>query len=480
MATLLARVVPKAHAVKSTQKIIGSRWITSTHILSNKKETKKKGKEEAKVEEVVQHGPSSNTSANWVEYSHDFEYASELPRDHTAADLGKYFVIPKDDVSNVFSRGIGKSLDTEAQHFLQTSLMVRKPFLQVKKMLSTAVPAEATAPQYFIPRVLLDGHNGCGKTATLAHTVQHCHKEGWLVLYVPSVFQIIDHSMRIKPNPRDPTFYDQPDDSIALLNAFKKANEKHLSKHKLSKTDAHGLVSGKSTLLDLVNVGIRERGYAADAVHDLVQELRAIETQPVLVAIDQVNGLFSDSSLHDPEGKKLYAGRLQLVRYLRQFITERQPLKRGAAIFGVCRTTALVSKPFEHIPFSTSGTEGYLEAIKQGVKSENVSLAHEIYQATWVNKPAPEEDYEIFLKKLAEDEATKKSAATVSNLFKVNHTIAKLQVNPYTKEEVASCLKYYAHRGWLNVPDVDPKLVKEISVLTSSIPTKVWDYLVCV
>lgn len=230
-------------------------------------------------------------------------------------------------------------------------------------------------------KILLTGSRGVGKSTVLNQMVIHARKTGWLTLFVPNGWDHVQSGWFIEPVPGNPNLYDNQFMSAELLRGFYLAHaDSHLNdleithKKELKKYDAHlakfkenwgnalglggreelnfremrEIILGDDhfpeqdeldakvlegfdflnfkpkTLADLVLVGIAFRDLAGMVVLDLVQELKDIESTPVLLAVDEYN-TWEVPSVYSYKNEQVNGFQL-CVPHALQFITKKKAL----------------------------------------------------------------------------------------------------------------------------------------------------------
>ena len=190
-----------------------------------------------------------------------------------------------------------------------------------------------------------------GKSSALNQAVLHARQRGWLCLFVPRGWSLVQEGAYVEPIPHAPGIFDNPLMSVGVLRGFWRAHNKQLkeipltnpsalekyeayraefeeawvraesvqqgssgtSRRKLDFIDMRSFVEGEDhfpeldepdrdvladfdymnyeakTLEDLVLLGIALRDLSGSICVDLINELKVLESTPVLIAIDQYN-----------------------------------------------------------------------------------------------------------------------------------------------------------------------------------------------
>jgi len=208
-------------------------------------------------------------------------------------------------------------------------------------------------PKAYPEKVMLCGERGVGKSAVLNQLVLHARSSGWLTLFVPNGWDHVQSGWFIEPVAGG-LLYDNVFMSANLLRNFYDAHTSQLQDvplafpEKLEKYAAHlanfqnewdraRQIKGRDslafremrqiilkedhfaeqdaldahilndfdftsfkpkTLRDLVILGIAFRDLAGSVVVDVVDELKVVESFPVLIAVDQYNAWDAGSAFH--------------------------------------------------------------------------------------------------------------------------------------------------------------------------------------
>jgi len=255
-----------------------------------------------------------------------------------------------------------------------------------------------TMPKSYPDKVMLCGERGAGKSAVLNQLVLHARSSGWLTLFVPNGWDHVQSGWYVEPvsgAAGSETLYDNTFLSANLLRNFHDAHLLQLQDmplafpEKLEKyaatlaefqgewdrarqikgrdqlgfremrqiivnddhfpeqdaLDAHILEGFDfpsfqlKNLRDLVVLGIAFRDLAGSVVLDLVEELKVVDSVPVLIAVDQYNAWDSGSAFHWEE--EHVQGRQICVPHALSFISKKKAetdawqLKNGLCVAAV-------------------------------------------------------------------------------------------------------------------------------------------------
>lgn len=196
------------------------------------------------------------------------------------------------------------------------------------------------------------GERGTGKTITLNQIVLHARKNGWLSLYIPNGWDQVQSGLFIEPIPDTDNLFDNFFMTKEVLRSFLKAHSQQLQqlpiteKLRIPKFEQtikkfnetwtrikrfHGESDGNflkmraiihgdepieredtldseflnnfkiesfrlQTLADLALLGIAFQEFSGFVFMDLVEELKKVESFPVLIAVDEYNTWFGPAA----------------------------------------------------------------------------------------------------------------------------------------------------------------------------------------
>ncbi len=193
-------------------------------------------------------------------------------------------------------------------------------------------------------KVLVTGAKGAGKSIALNQAVLHARMSGWLCLFVPNGWDHVQMGAYVEPVRGQKGVYDNPLMTAQLLRNFHAAHKEQLASIPVGNMDVFNKygkflssitggwnralqVKGREdfdfikmrqivteeefpdedildepllndfdflsfepkTLLDLLLIGVAFRDNAGQVIYDVVNELKNLESVPVLLAVDQYN-----------------------------------------------------------------------------------------------------------------------------------------------------------------------------------------------
>eukprot|EP00299_Pterocystis_sp_00344_P020206 c9931_g1_i1.p1 GENE.c9931_g1_i1~~c9931_g1_i1.p1 ORF type:complete len:484 (+),score=118.05 c9931_g1_i1:45-1496(+) len=206
---------------------------------------------------------------------------------------------------------------------------------------------------------LLKGDRGSGKSFCLAHLINHCRTQGWLVVNIPQARLWMNDSPQWFRSPQR-GYYDQPDLAMTLLSNIRRAESAKLAQVPLRTTGAIRLLANlhknDANLLDLVEFGLTDSEVSVEAALALREELNEVVEFPVLLAIDEYNHLFDQTDYFDQFGR-LFPEQMRMIAKWRSWDGEK--LRNGIMIGATNHSTGVVNEmpekmisrsEYRHIP----------------------------------------------------------------------------------------------------------------------------------
>ena len=274
---------------------------------------------------------SGKASANFG----DVNCSEQNPGNQCSKHVGKYYTVPRETVSTLFTHGFPKPafLD-EVKTLGECNIRIRKPAVSI---------LETMADESVARKIVVYGQDGCGKTITLSHILHYCYLKNWLILFVPSIFKIVHSKQAVLPSPYKPARYDQPEEALSWLKTFQILNDKHLLQIKTTKEYKVGQkisIDVGSSVSTVINQAFHRPNFATDAVGITVREVQRLSSEiPVLFAADEFNGLFWKTSLKNPETNDwLKPQDLSMVHHFERLLKHSSLLERGRYVLALSRT----------------------------------------------------------------------------------------------------------------------------------------------
>ncbi|KAL2154456.1 hypothetical protein VTH82DRAFT_3132 [Thermothelomyces myriococcoides] len=237
-------------------------------------------------------------------------------------DLGPADLTSSENVAKVMA------LPGELQDQLRTSEafkttqcwgMFRKPAVLVRKeTVDLTNRMQEAAANRQVLRLVVTGDKVAGKSLMLLQAMSHAFLNDWIVLHFPEAQELTTACTEYAPIPgTDPVQYMQPVYVLKLIQKFRKANEKVLSK--TYTTQAHPQlpqnISANMPLLSLANLA-KEPENAWAVFQALWNELTAKDANrpPILISMDGLAHAMKVSDYRSPSFELIHSHDLALVR----------------------------------------------------------------------------------------------------------------------------------------------------------------------
>ncbi|KAJ3124565.1 37S ribosomal protein S23 mitochondrial [Nowakowskiella sp. JEL0407] len=230
------------------------------------------------------------------------EYARE-------SKINSMFEFDEEFISRYPTESVPKSLSLLFNHVNTPALLFRKSTLEFIRLVKSESEKPKSDQKY-----VLTGVAGIGKSALLMQTVAHFQKLNWIVIYIPQA-TYINSGFEPFTKRTDADLYDQPEYCRKILKSVLKFNGDAFSDINVKTTIELG--NGDiETLDDLINHGIDHIGDSVKVVEILFTELSLEnpDRPPVLVAIDQIDALYSETAYHDTESKIIDADKFSFMK----------------------------------------------------------------------------------------------------------------------------------------------------------------------
>lgn len=246
--------------------------------------------------------------------------------------------------------------------------MVRSVTLELVRLLDQANDA--------VPRHLLIGEPGCGKSTYLMQAVAHAIESKWAVLYVPRAIDLINSSAPYTYSPALATYL-QPSLALSLLQALLSVNADVLPRIQGEAVQLDESLSfpAHTPLDQVIKAAVKETVSPLAQQRALEHVLRTLMTQaevPFLAAVDDVQALFRESLYRDPDYVPLQAFELAVPRALLSLVVAApRSARRGAVL-------AAMSSAHADVPPSAE----LLTALRRSAMQPNAQVPWERLFAT--------------------------------------------------------------------------------------------------
>ncbi|XP_059166904.1 small ribosomal subunit protein mS29-like [Physella acuta] len=301
--------------------------------------------------------PQANDNVRTV-----FRTSENDPRQHTLDHVGLFYTIPKDEVDGLLKDTIHPWHMRLMKTFNESCLMVRKPSIELNEYIRNF---NLNHP---VPRFILYGRKGAGKSCVLHHTMQCCHRDNWIIVNVPWAGQWARGWYKeVSESIYKPGRFDLPTDGAQWLNHFKNQNKGRLQNLKTTSeyiwTKREKAEIGTS-FEELIDFGQSRLKFSCDCVGVILKELRKqAQTQQlkVLVAVTSVNAFYVQwnhlNALKNSEKKKLHPGEISLIHNFKKMVSP--TWNHGVAVCTVDETANNENERQNYTPFYLLKQEGF-------------------------------------------------------------------------------------------------------------------------
>jgi hypothetical protein len=150
-------------------------------------------------------------------------------------------------------------------------------------------------------------------------------KDGWTVIYVPSVFKWNHSRAEVKQyyttDNEGAELFDVPNENCLWLQQFKSINQQFLSKVTISRdyqwNKRDNSITGDS-LNKVIELGIAKSNISSDVIKAVLDEINQFNNDPILLAIDDINGCYSPTS-YQHNGRYIEPHQINFIRHLKDF-----------------------------------------------------------------------------------------------------------------------------------------------------------------
>jgi len=231
-----------------------------------------------------------------------------LTADHqiTDSDVGSVLWLKDSDIKTYLPEGLNGRLEEIDMDWVgrkkAIGLLIREKTMNLINSLNKG------KSNYFasIPYKILTGPPGSGRSCILVTIAFWARKNGWLVINISDGWTWCGGQYMVESEIR-PSMWDQLE---VAFKFFQNLLSVHADKLKQIPLKTKFLIPGfkheKASLFDLVHFGTKSKDQAGEVFWNFRKELSLVTEFPVLVLIDEINGLIGNSpTLHDPTWPKL-------------------------------------------------------------------------------------------------------------------------------------------------------------------------------
>ncbi|KAA8631643.1 hypothetical protein SMACR_08045 [Sordaria macrospora] len=212
--------------------------------------------------------------------------------------------------------------------FRQPAMLVRQETVDLVNKMKAAEKGRKMI------RVVIEGNRITGKSMMLLQAMTHAFMNDWVVLHIPEAQELTTAVTEYAPIESSP-LWTQPTYTLKLLQAFKRANEKVLSRMNTvySHADLPQIIPINSPLLQLIN-SAKEADGAWAVFQALWRELNAENAgrPPILFSLDGLAHIMKVSDYRDPAFKLIHSHDLTLVKLFTDILSGNQVMPNGGAV----------------------------------------------------------------------------------------------------------------------------------------------------
>ncbi|PBK91850.1 hypothetical protein ARMGADRAFT_931549 [Armillaria gallica] len=188
-------------------------------------------------------------------------------------------------------------------------------------------------------RVVITGRAGTGKSVLLIQSVQYCHAQDWIVIYVPRAVSTVNSTTMHTYDLRTQT-YVQPNYAHQTLRRILIVNRARLESIPTRKAHAFEKVKVEegSPLTTLIEAGLADKAIAPAILDELFSELGEQKQHPVFLAVDDFQALYCRTAYRDPHFTPIRSYHLSMPRLLMEYASGRRTFARGAVVGAITST----------------------------------------------------------------------------------------------------------------------------------------------
>ncbi|TFY79925.1 hypothetical protein EWM64_g4084 [Hericium alpestre] len=260
-----------------------------------------------------------------TEMNFPFFHADRMTPTYVSKALA--FPMPENDAARVF--GLPKSMLLEYRLLPKRTSVVRDVTLKVADRLQQAKQQSSEHN-----RIVLAGSPGCGKSYLLLQAVEYASSADWIVMYIPRAINLVNSSSPYYYDLRTQTYL-QPIFAYQTLQRFLTVNPSTLERLQTSapiEIERRDPVPAGTPLVELIDVGLKDQLVAPTVLTALMEELGKQTQFPVLLAIDDFQALFSESTYRSPHFSAIKAWHLSMPRLLLDYASGQKTFARGAVV----------------------------------------------------------------------------------------------------------------------------------------------------
>ncbi|KAL5005477.1 hypothetical protein ScPMuIL_018933 [Solemya velum] len=279
------------------------------------------------------------------------------PTKHTDVHEGLFYTVSSEDVKRLFQKSLPPIFNKQITTFQEACLMVREPALELFHYINHF------NYNHPVPRFMLYGKRGSGKTMTLFHIIHHCAQKDWVIVHVPWPAFWLNHYKEVSVSAHSAHRVDLPYEASDWLQHFCTQNFDLLKDIKTTQTykwTKRESAAEGTPLLELIDFGLNRVKFAADCVGALLREIRVQASDNkfrVLVAVECVNAFWKDTTIRTESRDFVPAEKLSLVHNFKKML--RSDWTNGIALCTVDVSINLLHERHTHTPHFLLGKKGF-------------------------------------------------------------------------------------------------------------------------
>ncbi|KAK3950385.1 mitochondrial ribosomal death-associated protein 3-domain-containing protein [Pseudoneurospora amorphoporcata] len=212
--------------------------------------------------------------------------------------------------------------------FRRPAMLIRQETVDLTKKMKAAEQDRK------VIRVVVEGNRITGKSLMLLQAMTHALMNDWVVLHIPEAQELTTAVTEYASIENSP-LWTQPTYTLKLLHAFKRANEKVLSRMNTvySHADLPQIIPINSPLMQLIN-SAKEADGAWAVFQALWRELNAENAgrPPILFSLDGLAHIMKVSDYRNPAFELIHSHDLALVKLFTDILSGAQVMPNGGAV----------------------------------------------------------------------------------------------------------------------------------------------------
>ncbi|ETW79159.1 hypothetical protein HETIRDRAFT_36236 [Heterobasidion irregulare TC 32-1] len=265
----------------------------------------------------------------------ELNLATFYPAALTEHNLGQAMVLPMPENAPARVFGVPRNILVEYRMLTKPVTVVRDVSLIVADKLQAA--SQESSEKH---RMVFTGMKGNGKSSLLLQAVEFARSNRWIIMYIPRAVDLVNSTTHYTYDLRTQTYL-QPVFAYQTLQRFKTVNLsalQSLTTEKVIEVENRSPVPVGTKLADLADIGLNDQAVAPTVLSALMEALGAQTQYPVLLAIDDFQALFTNTTYRDPHFAMLKSWHLSMPRLLMEYAGGEKTFARGAVLGALSST----------------------------------------------------------------------------------------------------------------------------------------------